>query len=77
MVQLLSKMATYLLLSDKGIVAVIDSGTTFSVVNLSRLTITNMPRGQKSRIMVTHIKMAYGVSIFDELYIIGCSGAYC
>ena len=46
MVQLLRKMATYLLLADKGVLVVMDSGTTFSDVNLSRETITNMQEGK-------------------------------
>ena len=56
MVQLLSKMATYLLWFDKGVLALTDSGTIFSDINLSSKLFQTRQSGQKSWIMLTHIK---------------------
>ena len=73
MVQLFSKMATYLLLSDKRVLAVINSETTFSDVKIEPVNYyKHAKEGTKSWIMVTQIKMAYDVPMFDDLCIIGC-----
>ena len=65
MVQLLSKLATHLLWSDKGVLAIIDSGTTIPDINLRQLIITDLPKRAKIMDYTHSYKMAYSVPMFD------------